>query len=100
VSQLKSVRWLALAVALMGLTPAATMAAPGDTAAYCQQESHGSYAMEEYCLKREREAYDRVMSRGRVEQRILDHCSPQSNTWAMLDYCIRREEEARRRLGL
>ena len=94
-----TLRWLAFAAGLVALTSIPTLAAPGDSAAYCQQESRGSYAMEEYCLKREREAYDRVMARGRIEQRILDYCNPQSNTWALLDYCIRREEEARQRLG-
>ena len=55
--------------------------------------------MEAYCLQREREAYDRIAARGRIEQRILDYCNPQSTSWASLDYCIRREEEARSRLG-
>ena len=89
-----------LSILAIGIFAAISEAAPGDTADHCRRESGGSYSMEAYCVKREREAYERIMSRGQsIEQRILDYCNPQSNTWSMLDYCIRREEEAKRKLG-
>src|SRR5439155_25497044 len=87
------------AIVGIGVVFSVAIAAPGDSAAYCQQEGRGSYAMEAYSLQREREAYDRIAARGRIEQRILDYCNPPSTSWASLDYCIRREEEAGSRLG-
>ena len=47
------------AIVGIGVVFSVAIAAPGDSAAYCQQEGRGSYAMEAYCLQREREAYDR-----------------------------------------
>jgi len=71
-----------------------------DISNQCKVKWDTKYSMVNYCIKREIEAYNKVVAYKSTikdslpQQKILNFCSNDNTEWTMLNYCIERQNKA------